>query len=468
MSNQKSLDKVDNQQNDPKLSQAFSIGYAAPDYSKDAFFTSFEQHLEATVNPSGTYPQLNASYDVTTRRQSIKKVSTIEERHARAMEKNRQAQKRFRDKQKVKINMMESQVDKLASKVEQLELEKQQLQEQLRQSYNSEKDKEPIDQAAETEEVRKVEGTYYMKSIGRELTSDMIRNIHLPEFKAYFLETMELLIQEISKRVEEADVPDASREKIEKLEEIVEDERACMLRMFIINPVGAKSMGSMQFRNQCMTAEQFKERVQTTVDKMELSVTQKSVIAFLWKRYCELQADCTRQRKEIAGSLSDADAGKKTQADYYQQFTRTHELVFRVRENWRQDYKNHWDLMNTIALHILSPLQFGRMIYYMEPCVMDFFLMCQIIAEKADIRPEFYTQQQITDPLSMLESDEEKRDPGLFIFGSDDSLNVSDLLNSSLDVSWLNAANVKSEEVEQQVNLDISNLIRERDKVFEF
>eukprot|EP01023_Acetabularia_acetabulum_P010203 TRINITY_DN14662_c0_g1_i6.p1 TRINITY_DN14662_c0_g1~~TRINITY_DN14662_c0_g1_i6.p1 ORF type:complete len:484 (+),score=79.56 TRINITY_DN14662_c0_g1_i6:606-2057(+) len=435
----------------------FSMGVdtsIGPDYTGDQFFASIEQHLDIVTPPSGTYTQLTATPRPCRKRQSIKTVGSIEERHARALEKNRAAQKRFRDKQKVKLNEMESQVEELNQKVQLLQLEKEELKQQLWQSKDTSSSDshytEAIDQAADTEQVKKFQGTYYMKSINREISSEMIQNLHDPSIQAYVMETVGMMVAEISQRVKEIDVVFPEKEKMDRLEQVVEDERACMVRMFVINPAAAQTL-SCQYQpddaQQLQSEQQLEQQVNLTIQKMQLSETQKSVINFLWQRYCLLQVDCMKQRTEIASQLTDADARDTTQLRYYRQFTKTHKLVFRVRENWRQDYKNHWDLMSTISLQILTPLQFGRMVYYMAPNHMDFFILCRVIAKQFDSQNN--TNNNTGSASQQVLSEQQDwflqnniicdNDSNLFVFGQQKSQDFSEILTSSVEMDPLNS-----------------------------
>eukprot|EP01025_Chloroclados_australasicus_P042333 TRINITY_DN4503_c0_g1_i2.p1 TRINITY_DN4503_c0_g1~~TRINITY_DN4503_c0_g1_i2.p1 ORF type:complete len:492 (-),score=64.25 TRINITY_DN4503_c0_g1_i2:264-1709(-) len=463
------------QQNDQSFDECleFSLGCSGPDYTKDVFFASIEQHLESVVPPKGSYPQLteDARTLSSKSRKSLKSSCTVEERHARALEKNRQAQKRFRDKQKSKVCQLEQQMDKLNQKIQQLEIVNQELQDQLEQSKqgaatlsgSQSTHVEAIDQAADTEELRKVEGKYHMKSINREISSEMIRNLHVPEVRNYLMQTFALMINEISKRVIEADDPFADRSKLEKLEQVVEDERACMVRMFVINPAASLAMHGDGVEQ---SVDYLESKIKLTVQKLQLTDTQKSVITFLWRRFLELQTDCMTQRTEIATQLTEADARSTTQREYYKQFTRTHELVFRVRENWRQDYKNHWDLMSTIALYILTPLQFGRMVFYMAPDMMDFFTLCKLVSGELDNNSATGNEQFSAQNVQQVNG-QTTANKDLFVFGRQPSLDLSDLLNSQSDFGAVDSANevgvsfsLINESQQQDFSSDASDWIR--------
>eukprot|EP01025_Chloroclados_australasicus_P059074 TRINITY_DN7457_c0_g3_i1.p1 TRINITY_DN7457_c0_g3~~TRINITY_DN7457_c0_g3_i1.p1 ORF type:complete len:634 (-),score=75.49 TRINITY_DN7457_c0_g3_i1:892-2793(-) len=407
----------------------FSIGQFSPDDLQDEFLNNLELIVEdISVGPSP--PSLleglretpfynstnNDSTNATPHRHSVRTVTTVEEKHARILEKNRRAQKKFREKQKNKLSCMEKQIEELSNKVQCLEIEKKELsnrtdllerilrdkdapsqnnangypQPSVQSAQSSRFQYEPIDQAADSEQIKQVEGSYYVSSLQKTIDSEMIRNLHLPTVQEFFLETWEQIISEIERRLRAVEVPNPSQEDVQRLSAAVSEYRACMLRMFVINPVGTKELGLKSKFNIKRFPQSFGERgkveslTREVLKKMELSDAQKGAISFVWKRYCEVQKECKVQREEIAAKLGTLGPGLDMQWSYYQDFMQTHKLVLRVRENWRQDYKNHWDFIQIFMIQILTPLQFARMISYMQPYLVDGFIICKLISEDVD------------------------------------------------------------------------------------
>eukprot|EP01026_Neomeris_dumetosa_P022805 TRINITY_DN19661_c0_g1_i2.p1 TRINITY_DN19661_c0_g1~~TRINITY_DN19661_c0_g1_i2.p1 ORF type:complete len:401 (-),score=48.74 TRINITY_DN19661_c0_g1_i2:324-1526(-) len=352
----------------------------------DLFF--LEQLFDSSIAPC----------DVKSKRpgRSSKLENNLQERYLRTLEKNRKAQKRFRENQKTKAYNLQQQVQNLTSRLQKIEIEKSELEERsqmlerlLREHKNPPLSAqiEPLDQAADSEKVRQAEGSLYLQSLQRTVDSDMIRNLHLPEIQSYFLETWEMMIDKMVELLKEVDVPNPDPESLRYLGQTVDEYRECMIRMCIINPIGTTILGNQSKfdpRKHVRSQQELDQITREAVKKMELSQPQKGVISFLWKKFCILQKKCMEQRQHIATQLCSLGPRVDMQWAYCQDFINTHGLIFQVRENWRQDYKNHWDLMQFIAVDVLSPIQFARMISGMQPIDPDFFVMCKIVTEEVD------------------------------------------------------------------------------------
>eukprot|EP01024_Parvocaulis_polyphysoides_P047617 TRINITY_DN45157_c0_g3_i1.p1 TRINITY_DN45157_c0_g3~~TRINITY_DN45157_c0_g3_i1.p1 ORF type:complete len:218 (-),score=38.24 TRINITY_DN45157_c0_g3_i1:15-668(-) len=186
----------------------FSLGLPENNEEQDDFLNSIEKLLgRSSQNPSppSLAKELNAGIDRRKQRIPI----TLEERFERTQEKNRRAQKRFREKQKVKYSAMELQVEQLNQKIQNLEIEKKELKDRAELFERILRDKEksssntstnstatqnsfePIDQAADSEKIKQAEVPFYFSTVNKIVTSDMIRNLHVPEVSKYLFDLFE-------------------------------------------------------------------------------------------------------------------------------------------------------------------------------------------------------------------------------------------------------------------------------------